>query len=285
MMQSRVLPLFIVMQLLYSASCNYGSRPNYSSLGLDGGVGGAATGGAAGTSASNTSAGVSNRCVENGVTYFRGDVISTDKCGACYCVVGGLNSCTTTSLNIPTTCDYAGIGWYLGDAVPVLNDCNSCTCQDQATDDCPHQGAMSCTKLDCTGACSYAGRTYPSGASFPATDGCNQCNCSSGTVDCTRLDCICNPNQEPWRDYRGTNRTTDCARLQLTCPVGTTQFTNACGCGCEQRRDCPISAWCGAAWASSGATIAEASAIPALPVVCDPTPVCPYSVNPSGLIL
>lgn len=41
----------------------------------------------------------------------------------------------------------------------------------------------------------------------------------------------CNPANEPWRTYKGTPST--CPFVRFTCPVGTANFQNACGCGCE----------------------------------------------------
>jgi hypothetical protein len=30
-----------------------------------------------------------------------------------------------------------------------------------------------------------------------------------------------------------------CPVIKYTCPEGTSHFSNACGCGCEQSADCP----------------------------------------------
>jgi hypothetical protein len=80
--------------------------------------------------------------------------------------------------------------------------------------------------------CSYGGQTYASGASFPSTDGCNTCNCGTGgTVGCTKMACVCNPDNEPWRDYVGTPTT--CQTIRYTCIATRRSFQNACGCGCE----------------------------------------------------
>jgi hypothetical protein len=41
----------------------------------------------------------------------------------------------------------------------------------------------------------------------------------------------CDPNNELWRDYKGTP--TSCQVIRYSCPSGTASFQNACGCGCE----------------------------------------------------
>ena len=80
--------------------------------------------------------------------------------------------------------------------------------------------------------CSYGGATYNQGASFPSTDGCNTCNCGPAGVGCTKMACVCNPDNEPWRDYVGTPTT--CQVIRYSCNTTTQRsFQNACGCGCE----------------------------------------------------
>jgi hypothetical protein len=82
-------------------------------------------------------------------------------------------------------------------------------------------------------ACTYDGATYKPGDSFASSDGCNTCSCSdSGNVGCTKRACVaCNPEAEPWRNYRGTPTT--CQFIRYTCTDGRVPFQNACGCGCE----------------------------------------------------
>jgi hypothetical protein len=79
--------------------------------------------------------------------------------------------------------------------------------------------------------CSYNGSTYQQGQTFPSTDHCNTCTCTSSGVACTEMACVCNPANEPWRDYVGTPE--QCMVIRYTCPVGQTPFSNSCGCGCE----------------------------------------------------
>jgi hypothetical protein len=81
-------------------------------------------------------------------------------------------------------------------------------------------------------ACTYGGKTYRPGESFASTDGCNTCTCGSGgSVGCTKLACVCNPEAEPWRNYIGTPVT--CQTIRYTCTPDKRSFQNACGCGCE----------------------------------------------------
>lgn len=80
--------------------------------------------------------------------------------------------------------------------------------------------------------CAYDGQTYQSGQSFPSTDGCNTCTCgSSGSVGCTKKACVCDPANEPDRNYLGTPQ--QCMTMRYTCPSGWSPFQNSCGCGCE----------------------------------------------------
>ncbi len=41
----------------------------------------------------------------------------------------------------------------------------------------------------------------------------------------------CDPNNELWRDYKGTP--TSCQVIRYSCPAGAKSFQNDCGCGCE----------------------------------------------------
>lgn len=86
--------------------------------------------------------------------------------------------------------------------------------------------------------CSYAGRTYADGKSFASEDGCNTCSCANGLVACTERACVCDPAVEHWRDYV-TTVPSECEVIDYACLPGSTQFENACGCGCEQSPDCP----------------------------------------------
>jgi hypothetical protein len=88
--------------------------------------------------------------------------------------------------------------------------------------------------------CSYDGERYAVGDSFKSSDGCNTCSCGPAGVACTKRACLaCNPQTEHNRKYVGDSST--CARIRYLCETGTTHFSNACGCGCEQPADCP--AW------------------------------------------
>ena len=81
-------------------------------------------------------------------------------------------------------------------------------------------------------ACTYEGQTYQPGDNFPASDECNTCTCSgNGSVGCSKKACVCDPENEPWRNYVGTPAT--CQTIRYTCATDKRQFQNACGCGCE----------------------------------------------------
>jgi hypothetical protein len=80
--------------------------------------------------------------------------------------------------------------------------------------------------------CAYGDKTYTEGDQFPSTDGCNTCSCSASGVACTKKACVCDPANEPNRNYIGTPD--NCGTLRYTCKAGTRSFQNDCGCGCER---------------------------------------------------
>ena len=137
------------------------------------------------------------------------------------------------------TCEYAGRILGVGQIVPSIGDCNTCTCNVHVNpSDCTQDTTQpTCTQLDCTGSCSYAGQRYASGTTFSATDGCNQCSCSEGIVSCGDTPCSCDAWQF-WRRYEKSDAGL-CDVIDFDCPAGTSSFANACGCGCEQSPDCP----------------------------------------------
>lgn len=85
--------------------------------------------------------------------------------------------------------------------------------------------------------CDYNGVSYAVGQSFPAPDGCNTCTCNASGVTCGQKQCVCDPDNEPWRNYVGTPAT--CPTIRYTCQDGTRPFQNACGCGCERPQPTP----------------------------------------------
>lgn len=91
------------------------------------------------------------------------------------------------------------------------------------------------------GGCLYNGKTYAVGASYPASDGCNTCSCvSTGMSICTALACpMCDPVAEQYQKKYFSTDPTQCTVIDFSCPVNTTYFSNACGCGCMQDPTCP----------------------------------------------
>ncbi len=127
---------------------------------------------------------------------------------------------------LPTGCDYAGSHYDVGASFPSTDGCNTCSCGST--------GSVACTKRLCVPTCSYDGATYTAGQSFPSSDGCNTCSCTTnGTVICTERACVADWNKH----YVGTP--SQCQVIRYTCVVGTTAFSDARGCGCEQPADCP----------------------------------------------
>lgn len=132
-------------------------------------------------------------------------------------------------------CVYAGTTYPVGASFPASDGCNSCSCG--------AGGQVSCTAMACADGCDWNGNHYEVGESFPARDGCNTCTCQPSGVSCTDMACACDPGREWWRDYIATSPS-KCAAAIYTCPEHTTQFANACGCGCEQDASCPESIDC-----------------------------------------
>jgi hypothetical protein len=244
-----------------------------SDAGADGGgtFGGATE--ASGATVAESQAGMGG-CFLGGATYKAGDTIRLSDCDSCRCLGNGQDNCARSQLIIPPVCEYADGVWTEGSVVPVTDNCNSCTCQTVNIAHCTFKTEMSCTTNDCTSSCAYAGRFYNNGTSFTSTDGCNECTCVNGVVDCTQNDCNCFTAQY-WRLYRLTDAN-QCAAAVLNCPIGTTEFTNACGCGCEQSPDCPEYARCVSA--ASGYADTNSYDIPTLPPNCTLPTVCPLSV-------
>ncbi|MBI4509231.1 MAG: protease complex subunit PrcB family protein [Deltaproteobacteria bacterium] len=87
--------------------------------------------------------------------------------------------------------------------------------------------------------CEYDSKKYKAGDSFPAGDGCNACTCrTNGTVICTMRACPACNYDDPNKKYNGRS-VDECSRIRFFCIQGTTYFSDACGCGCEQPADCP----------------------------------------------
>jgi hypothetical protein len=168
--------------------------------------------------------------------FFNGDWIKPgtsfkNDCNTCVCMKGGAVACTKMACPAKT-CEYNGNTYNEGDTFPSTDGCNKCSCGG---------GLVACTEMACASTCTYNGRVYNEGDYFRAADGCNTCTCGpAGAVACTRMYCpapTCDPKTEYNRSYVGTPET--CMVIRYTCVPGTSSFSNACGCGCEQPADCP----------------------------------------------
>ena len=153
---------------------------------------------------------------------------------------GSFSTSTAVSSCTKPYCEYGGHLLKNGETLPSTDDCNTCVCETQIDQpDCGQDMAqVTCTQLDCTGSCRYAGQWYRSGANFRATDGCNQCSCFDGTVSCGNSTCSCDAGWQYWRYYEKADAG-QCDTIDFACRAGTSVFTNACGCGCEESPDCP----------------------------------------------
>lgn len=87
-------------------------------------------------------------------------------------------------------------------------------------------------RIDPAATCSYGTNRYHVGDQFPAGDGCNTCTCTSEGIDCTKLVCACNPDDEPEKIYMFTPQ--QCLSVHVTCSAGLQPFQNPCGCGCKR---------------------------------------------------
>ena len=184
--------------------------------------------GADGTVACTTRACVTS-CTYDGKTYpIGGQFPAVDGCNTCTCTASGAAICTQTPC--VTTCSYDGANYEPGDEFPAVDGCNTCTC---AAD-----GTVGCTKIGCPQTCTYDGHTRNVGDQFASLDGCNTCTCmAGGAIACTEMACACNPDTEWWRYYESKDAVA-CGTLTVTCPGDAVKFQNACGCGCEQSREC-----------------------------------------------
>ncbi|MFO0744469.1 MAG: hypothetical protein U1F43_02200 [Myxococcota bacterium] len=130
----------------------------------------------------------------------------------------------------PQACVVDGESHALGTTFPSSDGCNTCACG--------RDGVVNCTARACVTTCQYNGATWQVNDTFPAIDGCNSCTClPSGDVGCTVMACVCDPSAEWWRDYHSTSAS-ECAAMLFACPEHTTNFSNECGCGCQQETTC-----------------------------------------------
>ena len=168
-------------------------------------------------------------CVVDGAQYKPGESWKAgDGCNTCQCTDTGEVVCTAAVCG----CWYQDVFHESGTSFPAGDGCNTCSCMDS--------GMVACTLMACPPkGCDYNGQHYEPGQSFPADDGCNTCTCGDGgMVGCTKMACACDPDTEWWRQYMSTDPA-QCPLLDYACPQNTTPFLNACGCGCQQSKDCP----------------------------------------------
>ena len=176
-----------------------------------------------------TARGCTPTCTIDGVTYALGESFpAPDGCNTCLCALGGP---TCTQIGCGTGCNYGDRQYAPGESFASDDGCNTCTC---APD-----GQYSCTDLPCPPSdCLYLGVKRLAGESFPSRDGCNTCQClSGGNVGCTEINCPCKPEAEWWRRYVARSQQ-ECAVIDFDCSSYTTNFSNECGCGCEQEVRC-----------------------------------------------
>jgi hypothetical protein len=161
-----------------------------------------------------------------------GSVRLPDGCNYCSCVENGVMSCTSFACvygcryQVSSMEDYYALE---GESFVSADRTEVCHCQ---------AGKLTCDNAVCAGACSYAGQSHCPGETFTALDGCNRCTCTDGQVDCTSEACACDPSHEYWRWYV-SSAPEGCATIEPSCPDGSSEFSNACGCGCQISPDCP----------------------------------------------
>jgi hypothetical protein len=99
--------------------------------------------------------------------------------------------------------------------------------------------------------CSLVGCGAPPLCATGCFEPCGCCPCAEGESNGAGYVCVggcyapladsgaCDPAAEQhMRSYVGTSPA-QCAVIDFMCPVNTTYFSNACGCGCEQSPSCP----------------------------------------------
>jgi hypothetical protein len=90
----------------------------------------------------------------------------------------------------------------------------------------------------------------------------------------------CEPGAQPWRNYVSTSPD-QCQLIDFYCEVGTTGFTDWCGCGCEQPSWCPewVNCMPGAVPAFVPPPDGDPGGIPAPPQPdpCYDETICPFS--------
>ena len=174
-------------------------------------------------------------CTVGGETYEAGDVVpSEERCRSCSCQSDGSVACIELPCEPPGppgTCDTPNGPIAVGSTYEEPDACTTCTCTGE--------GALECTTaFYCGELCYYGDEVYTEYATFPADDGCNTCTClEDGSVSCTQLSCDCDPEAEWYREYVG-HSPAECAEVDLLCPQHLTDFSNGCGCGCEQSAAC-----------------------------------------------
>ncbi len=199
--------------------------------GASGSGGNAGSGGSAGCGGAGAVA--CGSCEYGGKVYQDGAAFpATDGCNTCNCSKGSVGC---TLMLCTNGCDFNGAHYEPGESFPAGDGCNSCMCQSD--------GSIACTKAFCAPVCTYAGKDYQLGETFAAIDGCNKCTCTDQGVSCTEMACACDASKEWWRDYVGKSPQ-ECMTIKYACPMNTTPFSNACGCGCEQDASCPQSIDC-----------------------------------------
>ncbi|EYF03286.1 hypothetical protein [Chondromyces apiculatus] len=175
-------------------------------------------------------------CTMDGETYEVGDTVpSPYDCESCSCQSDGTVVCSDDQPCEPPeplgTCNTPNGPIPVGSTYENPDECNTCTCT--------AEGELECsTAFYCGELCTYEGQIYTEYQTFPAADGCNTCTCQEdGSVSCTELSCDCDPEAEWYREYVG-HSPAECADVDLLCPQHLTNFSNGCGCGCEQSAEC-----------------------------------------------
>ena len=97
-------------------------------------------------------------------------------------------------------CEYGGRTYQNGEGFKDTDGCNSCSCVN---------GQVACTMMACRDktnilmsstpslsmkGCWYNNTQYKDGDSFKSDDECNTCSCNNGSVACTEMACIKNPD-------------------------------------------------------------------------------------------
>jgi hypothetical protein len=120
----------------------------------------------------------------------------------------------------------------------------------ESLDDCPkgekcYRNAICCSEVFCVDKSDVQCAAVPTCMDneeevdvCPKSGPCEARTLCGTTIYCVPVEAHCAPKEEPYRDYRADSPA-QCETVKFECPSGSEYFSNQCGCGCEQPKECP----------------------------------------------